>query len=633
MKKFYFILLFLIFQPVLSGSVLAFIIMPEGPTIDREYTLVNTERVNRFEYDFTYQVTINNGYRAAQNVTGTVSSSSANTVIIDNHVSFNDLAIHESSESLDTFTLRQNRRHSFDPSALSWEVDFEPVYEPTGEIFGQVIDGTTGQAIASASISVDEQTTTTATNGDYTLQNVTVNDRVVVNVSAAGFADQSKIVQLLNQDSRANLFVKLLPIDLIQRFDPNVAQTLTVENSPARVELSASSLVQANGSTPNGLVNVNLTVIDPTIDIELMPGDMLTNVNGVLSPIESFGAITVTFTDGAGNDLNLAQDSTANIRIPLADKTGSPPTTIPLYFYDEINGLWIEEGTATLVTMDTGSYYEGTVTHFSTWNADRYYDRVLINGCIENSEGSPVIGARANSTGSNYSGSSSAPTDALGNFSIFVKRNASALIFGTQLGAKTNTIEVSTTASDQTLESCLLFSTANNTNISITLSWGENPADLNSRFEGSSGVYVNNNNLGRLNSWPYTRLDVDDSDGFGPEVMTISYFPNAGTYRYAVHNFSNTFNPGITDSPTRVELNVNGNTTLYIPPANEGSNRVWNVFEFNVSNDGSFVINPINTWTPQIIDDYWDCEGEICWDWGLEECNWDNDWVPEACQF
>ncbi len=619
MKKFYFILLFLILQPILSGSVLA-IAIQEGPTINSQYTLVNTERVNRVEYDFTYQVTINNSDTAIQNVSAIVSSTSENTIIIDNHVNFNDLAVNETSTSLNTFTLRQNRRYPFDPSALSWDINFEVVPEPTGEITGQVINGLTGQAIASAIVHADGKTTTTAANGEYTLENVTVNDRVIVSISAAGFAEQSKVVPLQNQDDIANLFVKLLPINLIQTFNPNEAQALSVENSPARVELSASSLVQENGSTPSGNVTVNLTVIDPTIDIEFMPGDMLTDVNGVLSPIESFGAITVTFTDDAGNDLNLAPGTTANIRIPLADKTGTPPATIPLYFYNENNGLWVEEGSATLVTLGDESYYEGTVTHFSTWNADIILDRVLIHGCIEDSEGSPVTGARAKSTGSDYSGSSSAPTDALGNFSIFVKQNASALIFGQHRGTKTNTIEVSTTTQEQTLDSCLLFSTISDINISITLSWGENPTDLNSHFEGPD-IYVNNNSLGSLNFWPYARLDVDDSDGFGPEVITISYFPYAGTYRYTVHNFSDTFNPGITDSPTRVELNINGNTILYVPPANEGTNRVWNVFEFNVASDGSFTINTLNTWAPQ-IDDIWygyPCDEEICddfwWEW------------------
>jgi len=169
-----------------------------------------------------------------------------------------------------------------------------PPAAPTssGEITGQILDGTTGQALSGAMVSADEQSTTTATDGSYTLLNVGLGDRVVVTVSIPGFADQSKIVRISSQAPNANLPVGILPVGLEQEFDPDTAQTLTVVGSPASVILAATSLTQADGSAPDGNVTVNLTVIDPTVDIELMPGDMQTDVGGgTLSPIESFGAM------------------------------------------------------------------------------------------------------------------------------------------------------------------------------------------------------------------------------------------------------------------------------------------------------------------------------------------------------
>jgi len=119
MKQLYFVM-FLVLPFVLSGPALA-----QDPTIDGAYTLVGKQKVNRVLYDFTYQVNIINDDTAIQNVSATVSSSSANTVIIDNRVDFNDLAIEETSTSIDTFTLRQDRRHPFDPGVLNWEINFE----------------------------------------------------------------------------------------------------------------------------------------------------------------------------------------------------------------------------------------------------------------------------------------------------------------------------------------------------------------------------------------------------------------------------------------------------------------------------------------------------------------------------
>ena len=112
-----------------------------------------------------------------------------------------------------------------------------------------------------------------------------------------------------------------------------------------------------------------------------------------------------------------------------------------------------------------------------------------------------------------------------------------------------------------------------------------------------SGIHVYFVSRGSLTAAPFASLDVDDTDSFGPEVITIFDFPQAGTYRYSVHNYSSTFNPGIAGSPAQVELNVNGSITLFTPPAGEGSNLTWDVFEFIVAQDGSFTINPVNAWS------------------------------------
>jgi len=127
--------------------------------------------------------------------------------------------------------------------------------------------------------------------------------------------------------------------------------------------------------------------------------------------------------------------------------------------------------------------------------------------------------------------------------------------------------------SDQSMSACLVLSTAGGTGgtaVSIKLSWGESPER-------------------------YSRLLCRQRKS--GEVITIFNFPVAGTYRYSANNFSETFMPGITGSPARVELNVNGNIALFTPPPGENNNLTWDVFEFVVADDGSFNVSPINTWS------------------------------------
>ncbi|VAW65299.1 hypothetical protein MNBD_GAMMA10-143 [hydrothermal vent metagenome] len=478
-----------------------------------------------------------------------------------------------------------------------------PSAPATGNISGQVLNAESGSAIVDATVSTGSQTTTTGADGRYRLENVNFDDRVVVDIKRAGFAEQSKITQLSALKTQASLPVLLLPVDLTQTFDPNIGQTLVVADSSASVTLLASSLITADGNSPEGNVSIELTVIDPTQDIALMPGNMQANTGaGELSPIESFGAIVINFTDSMGNELDLIQGATASIQIPLADKSGSPPEIIPLYFYDESTGLWVEEGSATLVVDAGQSYYQGTVRHFSTWNADSLYPQVIINGCVEDLNGERIANAGVISSGDDYSGTSSTLTDSSGAYSIIVKQNASVLISGLRAGAKTNTIKISTTTTEQAIDECLMFSVdgqAGNTSVSIKLSWGENPQDLDSYLIGpvESGFSISFGTPGSLQEFPFSQLDVDDTNSFGPEIITIFNFSFAGNYRYSVNNFNETFSPGITESPSRVELNVNGNITIFMPPENEGDNITWDVFDFVVADDGSFTVAPVNTWS------------------------------------
>ena len=98
--------------------------------IDQSYQLISKTRVGRTAYEYTYQVTIFNNGSDVQNVTASVTSSSTYTIITDGDISFGDVAGGSTVTSTDTFSFQQNRTYAFDPSALSWDIQYETAPSP-----------------------------------------------------------------------------------------------------------------------------------------------------------------------------------------------------------------------------------------------------------------------------------------------------------------------------------------------------------------------------------------------------------------------------------------------------------------------------------------------------------------------
>ncbi len=134
----------------------------------------------------------------------------------------------------------------------------------------------------------------------------------------------------------------------------------------------------------------------------------------------------------------------------------------------------------------------------------------------------------------------------------------------------------------------------------IVLSWGQSPLDLDAHLTGptSNGsqnrfhLYYSNRNTGDCN------LDVDDTQSFGPETVTITDIKQ-GQYRYSIHNYtdqSNMGGAGIQNSPAIVELyNSTGLLQrLTAPSFSSGSGNTWRVFEINVASPGNSQVNVIN---------------------------------------
>jgi uncharacterized protein (TIGR02145 family) len=136
-----------------------------------------------------------------------------------------------------------------------------------------------------------------------------------------------------------------------------------------------------NGQPYTGAVSVFLNHIDPTSG-ELqaqMPGMLMGVMDNVPQLMLSYGMVGVELTDANGQAVQLAPGSPATIRFPvMSGQLSNAPATIPLWWFDDALGYWMQEGEASLV----GNEYVGEVAHFSWWNCDVPGDFVQLSGQV-----------------------------------------------------------------------------------------------------------------------------------------------------------------------------------------------------------------------------------------------------------
>lgn len=474
-----------------------------------------------------------------------------------------------------------------------------PPTSSNGTITGRVIASDGSGGISNATIEVGTARTSSGADGSYTLS-IPAADRTVVRADASGFAESFRITRVTAGQSTP-FTIQLVKVGVTQNVPIAFEGPITVPSSSAQIVLPANGLVPRTGGSPAANVAVSVTPIDVSTATSGMPGDFTASANGNITQIESFGAMLIDVRDSNNVRYSLAPGSTSTIRIPVSTRSSNVPATIPLFYFDDSTGRWIQDGQATLVGTGSNRYYEGIVSRLSYWNADLVTETIFVSGCVRNAAGQPVANALVESDGIDYSGSSQAYTTTDGSFQIPIRKSGKATIIALAGIQLTNTATAGPSVSNITLDPCLATTTSTG-GFNIKLTWGASPLDLDSHlFTPNSGHVFWDNALGSLTALPFAKLDVDDRVSFGPEVVTITKLMQ-GTYVYAVHNYSRSKNsgaPGITESPGRVELTQNGNTSAFAPPAGEGSRIWWHVLNIVVDAQCNVSVTPVNAWLDQ----------------------------------
>ena len=185
--------------------------------------------------------------------------------------------------------------------------------------------------------------------------------------------------------------IKLLDKTIVGTIASTSGGTVS-HSSSAKLKLAANSVRYENGGDYTGTVQVAMSWIDPTAtDLPArMVGDLSgIDINGETVNLGTFGMLNVELLADNGEELQLKDGSPATLSFPVPETIRSQaPSTIPLWSYNEDQGIWWEEGSATL----QGGYYVGDVTHFSSWNCDWKGERISVTGKVisRNSSGTDV---------------------------------------------------------------------------------------------------------------------------------------------------------------------------------------------------------------------------------------------------
>lgn len=274
---------------------------------------------------------------------------------------------------------------------------------------GNIVD-INNTPIENVTISIGDIQAQTDEHGVFIIENAVVNERFAyVKAAKSGYIHGSRALTPTNGVNKVTIM--LLEENVAGTTSSGTKETIAISNG-ASVSLEGE-YIKEDGTAYTGSLDVILHHLDPTdASVELqMPGMLYAeNENNQERMLKTLGMLAVELRGTNGEDLNIAEGSSAEIKIPVdASLLSTAPSTIPLWYFDEAKGYWKEEGEATLI----GNNYIGAVAHFSFWNCD--IPAEAINLCVTVMNGEETVFANTQVTiTSNTFGTRSGYTNELG---------------------------------------------------------------------------------------------------------------------------------------------------------------------------------------------------------------------------
>ncbi|MBI4556199.1 MAG: PKD domain-containing protein [Candidatus Hydrogenedentes bacterium] len=300
----------------------------------------------------------------------------------------------------------------------------------TGGIVGWVTD-TGGSPLAGVMVTRNGGNAAyTDAQGLFQFPNLASASGVVVGFAKDGYTTDSQVVEVTpEQLTTVNSVLKQLgaPVSLVAE-QGGEAQDITGN----RIQLPPGAIVNSNKKAVTGEVSVQITALDVSNpnDLAAFPGNFTgisAGKDGEPVQLETFALADFSVTQN-GEPLDLADGATAPIELALPPDTKlTDGEEVPLWSFDETQGVWIQNGVGVVGPASDGSglAYFAEVPHLSWWNCDRpLSEKHCLIGRVVDADRKPVVGAQVHGVGVDYNGTSYAVTDANGQYCIDVKRGS-----------------------------------------------------------------------------------------------------------------------------------------------------------------------------------------------------------------
>lgn len=237
-------------------------------------------------------------------------------------------------------------------------------------IRGKIYDEN-GNVLNGATVLSGNSQATTDSSGQFNINvNTIIGNRYVLRIKKDGYFDRIYSKMVSDTMNYPIQLIKKEPSKFVTLKKFNANEGVIIEVNGATVTIPESSLAKNDGSDYNGTVDISVVYLSPTESPAmepLMPGaDLMAIANdGDTVPLISYGMVNVEMSDEDGNPLQLKDGCEAYLKYP-APKGFTSHDTIPLWYFNEESGLWVEEG----YTTRQGDEYVGSVRHFTWWNCD-----------------------------------------------------------------------------------------------------------------------------------------------------------------------------------------------------------------------------------------------------------------------